>query len=564
MVQNAGMADDGFGGAVLSEWCARAFTGAPSVAGRLPSEPDESVGRHAERALALRMGALVQPVPAYRVLRGRRPQLVDRVQRYFAAYATVGVVGAAGPEKGLARLCLLLARLEADGALRRGATVEQLHRSIPDDDVLELVDLAGKVPGALGARLDPSPGPLGVAEPVFGPGRVPGDLTLGGTLIAVTLGDHAELARRLRQLVTLAWLDVEDRHRVRELGVYLAATGTLATWSVADLAAELLAGADPDAARAEFRALATAKAQRQPTVYGPEVWKTVAGTEWTYWDLWFCAVCVRDHGGDWDALDAKLSESPYREFSARMWSHILDVERRLAAAGISAADLAGPLVRDRKTMTKARSKVVQWIGIDDKHRSPAMRDTPEDRFAERAHFGGWDPYPVSPRPSYHELIAAATLDLEEKGWRHRDVQSLFKTLEELEARHAGDPATLLAVRRAGLTASSIAHHNCGDSGGFVSDYTSDATLRFSRTDWRAAGIDAAGFWRDFLEVFVMLSNFGVAYDREGEVWANLGVERDLELVERLIDELHGVYVAGRLKWHASELERFREQIRPAA
>ncbi len=31
---------------------------------------------------------------------------------------------------------------------------------------------------------------------------------------------------------------------------------------------------------------------------GPEVWRTDGRVEWSYWDLWFAVLCVRDHGGD--------------------------------------------------------------------------------------------------------------------------------------------------------------------------------------------------------------------------------------------------------------------------
>jgi hypothetical protein len=308
----------------VGEWCARAFAGASVVAGRLPFRPGGAHGEYAERALALRMGALVQQVPPYRALRGlqavvsdgwpdrvarwyashallvhpfrikaaeMRPtahgwvdiapgrstswsglrdlfgdepepgpvedvlsEVVDRVEDYFATYSAVGVIG--GAETGLARVCLMLARFEAGVLPKPGATVEQIHRSIPDDEVRELVGLVGKLRGALGDRLDGAGTPLGVAEPVFVGEWAEGDLMIGDTLVAVCLGDQAEVARRLRHLVAQAWLDIDDLYRVREVGVYLAAPGTLVTWPVADLAAELLSGADPDAARAEFRALA--------------------------------------------------------------------------------------------------------------------------------------------------------------------------------------------------------------------------------------------------------------------------------------------------------------------
>lgn len=757
-------------GGAIGRWCARAFAAAPVVAGRLPSGRGSAHGEHTERALALRMGALVQQVPPFRALRaletvvtegwadraalryashapivlpfrgkavdlrptadgwvdiapGRNKsqlhdvfddapktspmenvllELVDRVHRYFAAHATVGLIGEMGAETGLARLCLLLAGFEAGVAPESGATVEQLHRGVPDDDVRELVGLVGQLRGAVGDLLGRAGTPLGVADPVFLRGWAEGDLVVGDTLIAVSLGDQAEVARRLRHLVAHAWLDVDDLYRVREVGVYLAVPGTLVTWPVAELAGQLLAGADPHAARAEFLALAEQRikvprpvratdvtlepkrdcvivettmpvpdidaidllpdealaiavgkapplpgwsvtpngpicpsrelaelalpfcaglpdgwrldyvedpfgqswphwqvvkrrkvysssranadglamislfasiheqrpapkkktpraAPKSPTVYGPEVWNTVNDAEWTYWDLWFSVVCVADHGGNWDDLDAALFANSHNAESAEpMWSHLVDLTGRLSATGITAADLAGDLVDDRKTLAKARPKVMQRTGVRDKDLSPAMHDTPRRRYTTRAHFGSWDRYPVSPRPFYERLAQATPFDLEAPGWglpTFENVDPLFAALDELEARHATDPPTLLAIRRAGLTASSLAHHRCNDSYGDLGEHTTAATLRFTRTDWRATGIDPAVFWRDILEIFTVLCNFGVAHRQEQELFPNLGADRDRALLKQIVDDLHASYLADRLNWPAREVKR---------
>jgi hypothetical protein len=756
----------GLDGGAVGDWCARAFAGAPAVARRLPSGPSAVCGRHTERALALRMAALVQQAPPYRALRGLRAvvadgwadrmarrypshahlllpfrimaadlrptadgwvatgpsrkttdlldvfgdapepgpaepvlsELVDRVRRYFAAHSTTGVVGDPGAETGLARLCLLLARFENGVVPEPGATVERIHRDVPDAELRELVGLVEGLRGALGDL----PARSGVAEPVFRHGWAEGDLVVGDTLVAVSLGDHSEVARRLRHLVAQAWLDVEDLYRVREVAVYRGVPGTFVTWPVADLAALLLDGVDPDAARAEFRALVEREApapgpfpvkgatlqhrrdcaivettmpvpdedddaffadvdeeprpgwrvtpngptcpdrglaelalpfcadlpdgwrldhvedlhtlphwrvvkrrqectslhadadglavvdffataherpreperkstrapQKTPTVYGPEVWNAVAGVEWTYWDLWFSVVCVVDHGGDWDALDARLfADAHAKDRAERGWSHLVDLRGRLAAAGITAHDLAGDLVRDRKTLTKARSKVVENKGVEKKHLSPAMRATPRGRYTARAHFGSWDLYPVSPRPFYARLAEATPFDLEAPGWglpTFENVDPLFLALDELETEHADDPPTLLAVRRAGLTAGSSAHHRCDDSYGDLGDHTSEVVLRFSRTDWRSTGLDPVVFWRDVLEVLTVLANFGVVHRREDQVMANLGADRDRALLGRVLADLRASYLADRLDWPARELDRFRDLAQASA
>lgn len=75
----------------VGEWCARAFAGAPVVAGRLPARQGLAHGEHVERALALRMCTLVEQVPPYRALRGLQAIVADgwadRVARRYASHA---------------------------------------------------------------------------------------------------------------------------------------------------------------------------------------------------------------------------------------------------------------------------------------------------------------------------------------------------------------------------------------------------------------------------------------------------------------------------------------------
>ena len=43
-------------------------------------------------------------------------------------------------------------------------------------------------------------------------------------------------------------------------------------------------------------------------MYGPELWRADEGGDWSYWDLWFAVLCLRDYGGDWDGFDAALAK----------------------------------------------------------------------------------------------------------------------------------------------------------------------------------------------------------------------------------------------------------------
>src|SRR5436309_10554288 len=75
-----------------------------------------------------------------------------------------------------------------------------------------------------------------------------------------------------------------------------------------------------------------------------------------YWDLWFALIAARDFDGDLLRLARHLaSEKPSfyysRDSTERKQSHLLDLRRRLASAGVAVDQIivaAGDLVRAEK------------------------------------------------------------------------------------------------------------------------------------------------------------------------------------------------------------------------
>jgi hypothetical protein len=303
---------------------------------------------------------------------------------------------------------------------------------------------------------------------------------------------------------------------------------------------------------------------RPASVYGPEPWRSTAGIEWSYWDLWFCVVCVVDHGGSWVALDAAIGKADRYHGEAK-WSHLLDLAERLRRAGLTATDLAGASANDRTTRTKARTKVLK-SSLYERDLTPAMRNPPSAQLRRRALVGSWPRFPGSPQPWYDTL--AARLDIDDypywDGWATKDMAYDIAETEQELAQQAGDAAELLAVRRAALTLYYQAAEICDDSYGGLGDVTGEAIVAYARADWRASGIAPDIFWGDLLQWCVMASNYGLLHQRETDLLRRAGVKQDLNLVETILTDLLPDYTTARMNWHAEQTLQLRAHAVVAA
>lgn len=212
-------------------------------------------------------------------------ELFDLIRRYFAAHATLGRLGEPGPERGLARLCWILAAFQY--AFRNDSyehplfrvfrddvpSVEQLHGGVDDEAIADPLALTRRLSasGVLrqlrGLAGDPPVGtPWGIAGPVIFDHWDDHTFVLNGpdgaTLLeVVTLikadDSHNRGRRRIWKLLASAWLDTADAFRIRTVAVYYARHGVLVTWPVASLVELLAEGGDPQQTRNEFVGLAT-------------------------------------------------------------------------------------------------------------------------------------------------------------------------------------------------------------------------------------------------------------------------------------------------------------------
>jgi hypothetical protein len=269
-------------------------------------------------------------------------------------------------------------------------------------------------------------------------------------------------------------------------------------------------------------------------------------------------VCIVDHGGSWDALDAAIGKADRYHGEAK-WSHLLDLAKRLRRAGLSAADLAGPSANDRTTRTKARTKILKST-LYERDLTPAMRNPPSAQLERRALFGSWPRFPRSPQSWYDTL--ATQFNIEDHpnwdGWATKDMaHDITETEQELAKRAGDDAAQLLAVRRAALTLYYEAAEICDDSYSGLGDVIGEAILAYARADWRASGIPPDIFWGDFLQWCVMASNYGLLHQRESHLLRRADVKQDLDLAEAILTELVSDYTTARMDWHAEEAMELR-------
>lgn len=82
--------------------------------------------------------------------------------------------------------------------------------------------------------------------------------------------------------------------------------------------------------------------------FGPEAWEHRGAHDWSLWDLWFCVIAVRDHGGDLDAfaqdfVDTIRKPGVYgRDEAEAKLSHLHNLWARNVLDLVSAAPLVSP------------------------------------------------------------------------------------------------------------------------------------------------------------------------------------------------------------------------------
>jgi hypothetical protein len=163
--------------------------------------------------------------------------------------------------------------------------------------------------------------------------------------------------------------------------------------------------------------------------------------------------------------------------------------------------------------------------------------------------------PGIPQSAYDALTTQFDLNRRPcgDGWAtHEMVYDIAVAEQRLIDRANGDPAGVLAARRAALTLYFQVAEGFDDSYGAVGDVAGDAIGTYARVDWRATGIDPEVFWRDLLEWSIHADDYGLLNRVEVDILRHAGVGRELDLVETVLTDLTAEYAAGRMTSHAAE------------
>jgi hypothetical protein len=271
----------------------------------------------------------------------------------------------------------------------------------------------------------------------------------------------------------------------------------------------------------------------------------------TYWDLWFALVAVRDCGSDLARLGERLGESSggmhvSLENAARKRSHLRDLEKRLAAAGVSVDDIvnaAGTLAGTE--LRRARGRVLE--GNERQHeRSESMRRTLKQRGEHDALRGSWPRFPVSPSPHADEIGSLfQTRGFYTEGQSFGVVRKLERFLERAEKLiNRGRHAEAQALLRAWLTVVIELMHIADDSYGCIGDSFHQGFAAYLRLTPEQTGIEEAVFLEDLLELLIW-EDYGLTDDQTEGYWERLTQsqgDRCVQYLRRRVAELRADYL----------------------
>jgi hypothetical protein len=234
----------------------------------------------------------------------------------------------------------------------------------------------------------------------------------------------------------------------------------------------------------------------------------------TYWDIWFALIAGRDSGGDLLRLARHLAgetSSFYydRSSTERKQSHLLDLHRRLASAGLTVDQIitaADDLVRAEK---RHAEKFVLKDSLRERDWSAAMRETPSERGQKAALHGAWPHFPVSPEPFAAEVWSKfKTTGFYSENASFGVARKLDRFVERADKLlKKGRYAEAQALLRAWLTVIIELIEMADDSCGCIGDSFGAGFKAYLEIPLTETGIDESVFFADLLD-FLIWEDYG--------------------------------------------------------
>ncbi|MBI3206383.1 MAG: hypothetical protein HYZ29_32905 [Myxococcales bacterium] len=253
-------------------------------------------------------------------------------------------------------------------------------------------------------------------------------------------------------------------------------------------------------------------------IYGPEPWAVVRGVELSHWDLWFVVVMRDLSGGKRELVELLKSRPRCHDVEGKL-SHLLDLESRLIAGGVSHAEVLQGVTVDRALLRKARDKVIEQSAW---RPTQAMIDTPRKLLRDRAMRGHWPKFPVDPATCERAFDRFCRPE-GDYGWRFTPL--LAHTVERTwgdERQRAESAAGRVAADRATMTRIIDLMEHADDSMADMSTLFDDVLVQYVAEVWDA-GLDPEVALRDGIEL---------------GVWEDYGLTDDMRPFLRSIPPVH--------------------------
>ncbi|MBE7483651.1 MAG: hypothetical protein HS104_27190 [Polyangiaceae bacterium] len=253
-------------------------------------------------------------------------------------------------------------------------------------------------------------------------------------------------------------------------------------------------------------------------IYGPEPWAVVRGVELCHWDLWFLVVICDLSGGKRELVALLEGHRRCHDAEAKL-SHLLDLETRLTAGGVSHDEVLDGVTVDRALLRKARNKVIEQSAW---RPTKAMIDTPRKLLRDRAMRGHWAKFPVDPATCERAFDRFCRPE-GDYGWRFTPLvaHTVERTWSE-ERLRAESAAGRVAADRATMTRIIDLMEHVDDSMADMSTVFEDVLAHYVAEVWDA-GLDPEVALRDGIEL---------------GVWEDYGLTDDMRPFLRSIKAAH--------------------------